>query len=105
MHAYAQPPASEALVEPSFRLRGCEAALTGAAGDFVRWAEEAARPTLPLPGVRRTLVIADTSGLHRRGSGQEGAIRHSWRLVGDNDGGLARLNPFRWPEHETKGEL
>lgn len=29
---------------------------------------------LPLPGVKRTLVIADTSGLHHRGKGLIGAV-------------------------------
>jgi len=100
MHAYAQPPATEALTEPSFRLRGCDAA-TRAAEDFARWAEETEMPVLSLPGAKRTLVIADTSGLHRRGVGRPGETRHSWRLDGDNDGGLRRLDPFRWPAAEA----
>jgi len=105
MHAYAQEPANEARAEPSFRLRGCAAA-TAAADDFVQAVEgnlsmEAlfpAAPVLPLQGVRRTLVIADTSALHARGKGVPGRVRSSWRLAGDNDGGLPRLNPYRWEE-------
>lgn len=101
MHAYATPPAVEARSEPSFRLRGCAAA-TAAALDFVEAVEgrihleatAAARPVLPLPQAR-TLVLADTSAVHARGTGQPGAVRHSWRLRGDNDGGLKRLNPYR----------
>ncbi|CAE7288765.1 unnamed protein product [Symbiodinium sp. CCMP2456] len=110
MHAYAQEPASEARAEPSFRLRGCAAAAKAAA-DFVQAVEghsilEAAapaQPVLPLPGVRRTLVLADTSALHARGTGVPGRVRSSWRQAGDNDGGLKRLNPYRWTE--AKPEL
>jgi len=95
MHVYAQPPATEAVREPSFRLRGCESATRGAA-DYVRWVEEAAVPVLPLPGTTRTIVIASTSALHARGEGIPGRTRHSWRLAGETDGGLVRLDPFRW---------
>ncbi|OLP96816.1 hypothetical protein AK812_SmicGene20904 [Symbiodinium microadriaticum] len=110
MHAYAQEPASEARAEPSFRLRGCAAAAKAAA-DFVQAVEghlileaaAAAQPVLPLPGVRRTLVLADTSALHARGTGVPGRVRCSWRQAGDNDGGLKRLNPYRWTE--AKQEL
>ncbi|CAE7365223.1 unnamed protein product [Symbiodinium natans] len=110
MHAYAQEPASEARAEPSFRLRGCAAARE-AAPDFIEAvqghamleAAAAALPVLPLPGVRRTLVLADTSALHARGSGVPGRVRSSWRLAGDSDGGLKRLNPYRWKE--AKHEL
>ncbi|CAE7521405.1 unnamed protein product, partial [Symbiodinium sp. CCMP2592] len=110
MHAYAQEPASEARAEPSFRLRGCAAAAKAAAdfvqaveGHLVLEAAAAAQPVLPLPGVRRTLVLADTSALHARGTGVPGRVRSSWRQAGDNDGGLKRLNPYRWTE--AKPEL
>lgn len=106
MHAYAQPPALEAQREPSFRLRGCAAA-TAAALDFVEAVEgkldmeaaAAAGPVLPLPNTR-TLVVADTSALHARGPGLPGQVRQSWRLSGDNDGGLKRLNPYRLQDRE-----
>jgi len=96
MHAYSLPPFKEALVEPSFRLQGSDDAAVAAA-DFVQECLEKRRPVLPLPGVTRTLVIADTSGLHRRAQGVVGRTRRSWRLAGDNDGGLRRLDPYRWP--------
>lgn len=96
MHAYGLPPAKEALVEPSFRLLGSPAA-AAAAADFVEACRKRSTPVLPLPGARRTLVIADTSGLHRRSEGEPGRTRVSWRLAGDNDGGLRRLDPYRWP--------
>jgi hypothetical protein len=50
---------------------------------------------LPLPGVAQTLVVADTGGVHYRGRAEPGVLRRAWRLAGDNDGGLARLHPFR----------
>ena len=101
MHMYAQPPASEALLEPSFRLLGSPSAAK-ASPEFVEWAQGQTIPALPIPGARRTLVIADTSGLHHRGIGVVGAVRQSWRLRGDNDGGLRRLDPFRWPRHGSR---
>lgn len=94
MHAYSLPPATEALVEPSFRLLGSKLAASIAA-EYVQQVQERLIPMLPLPGVKRTLVIADTSGLHARGVGVPGRTRVSWRLQGDNDGGLKRLEPFR----------
>ena len=94
LQAYAAPPALEARREPSFRLRGCAAA-TAKALDFVEAVEQRLEPVLPLPNGRRTLVLADTRGLHARGRGVPGEVRHSWRLKGDNDGGLKRLNPYR----------
>ncbi|CAJ1334264.1 unnamed protein product [Effrenium voratum] len=112
MHAYAQLPAAEARAakaEPSFRLRGCAAAVEAASafvlaaeGEVELEATAAAEPVLPLKRVRRTLVLADTSALHARGPGVPGTVRESWRLKGDNDGGLKRLNPFRL---EAKQEL
>jgi len=111
MHAYAQQPAAEARSEPSFRLHGCANA-TKAAEDFVKAVEgrihieatRAAEPLMPLPGVRRTLIIADTSALHARGLGVPGHVRQSWRLTGDNDGGLKRLDPYRWPDQEHSAD-
>ena len=99
LHAYSLPPASEALREPSFRLLGSPTA-TAFADQFVRDAQANRTQLLSLAGARKTLVIADTSGLHHRGIGVAGRTRVSWRLRGDTDGGLKRLNPFRWPLHD-----
>ena len=99
LHAYSLPPAKEALQEPSFRLLGSPTAAE-LASEFVRGAQQNRSEMLPLPGARQTLVIADTSGLHHRGIGVVGRTRTSWRLRGDTDGGLKRLNPFRWPAHD-----
>ncbi|KAL1499699.1 hypothetical protein AB1Y20_011894 [Prymnesium parvum] len=96
MHAYSLPPATEAMREPSFRLLG-SAAAAAAAPDFIRQTQASMAAVLPLPFASRTLVIADTSGLHHRGQGVVGAVRRSSRLPGDNDGGLPRLHPFRMP--------
>jgi hypothetical protein len=85
LHESTLPPAKEAMIEPALRLR-LSPEETGFAS---------ALPVLPLPGAKRTLVIADTSGIHHRGRATVGTIRRSWRLVGDNDGGLPRLDPFR----------
>jgi len=97
MYAYSLPPAAEAMVEPSFRLLGCNAAIA-AAPDYIRSILKTNQAVLPLPGVKRTLVIADTSGLHGRGIGLPPHTRKSWRIRGDTDGGLKRLDPFRLPE-------
>lgn len=96
MHAYSLPPATEALTEPSFRLLGSESAIAAAPG-FVKSVLRNAMPVLPLPGVRWTLVVGDTTGLHQRGIGNVGHKRRSWRLQGDTDGGLKRLDPYRLP--------
>ena len=46
--------------------------------------------------VARTLVVADTSGLHCRGLAAPGLSRRALRPMGaDNDGGVKRGNPFR----------
>lgn len=94
MHAYSQ--AQAALREPSFRLRDSPEALA-AAPDFVEHCELHASPILTLPNTPLTLVIADTSAIHYRGKGQPGFVRKSFRLKGDNGGGLPRRDPFRCP--------
>lgn len=94
MHAYSQ--AQAALREPSFRLRDSPEAVA-AAPHFVEHCEVHAYPILTLPDTSHTLVIADTSAVHFRGKGQPGFVRKSFRLKGDNGGGLPRLDPFRWP--------
>ena len=53
-------------------------------------------PVLPLPGVARTLIVADTSALHNRGVAPSGSARRALRPMGaENDGGVKRLNPYR----------
>jgi hypothetical protein len=94
MYRYGLPPASEAMIEPSFRLLGCFNAVD-AAPAYVAQALLERVPLLSLAGANATLVIADTSGLHNRGVGVPGHLRHSFRLAGDTDGGLKRLDPFR----------
>lgn len=110
MHAYSQDEA--ALREPSFRLRGSHRA-EAAAPDFVRRCLENASPVLPpvvaprqkqqqpdqadLHSTNLTLVIADTSAIHFRARAHDGFVRVSYRLKGDNGGGLPRLDPFRPP--------
>lgn len=79
------PPATDAIKEPSLRFRGDESAMM-----------DILRPVLPLESVPRTLIIADTSGIHHRGPALPGTVRRTIRLSSGNDGGLARLNPFDW---------
>jgi len=100
MHAYSLSPATAAMREPSFRLEGDPNA-TRAASEYVSWANENKFEVFPIPNARRTVVIADTSGLHARGLGIPGRTRVSQRLWGDNDGGLARLDPFRMPKESA----
>eukprot|EP00038_Savillea_parva_P005681 m.159559 g.159559 ORF g.159559 m.159559 type:complete len:580 (-) comp11810_c0_seq1:70-1809(-) len=94
MYRYGLPPATEAMIEPSFRLLGCLDAVD-AAPDYIARALLERVPLLPLAEANATLVIADTSGLHNRGMGVPGHTRRSLRLAGDTDGGLKRLDPFR----------
>jgi hypothetical protein len=96
MHAYSLPPATEASAEPSFRILGSMSAIA-AAPDFVTSVLKSTSAVVPLPGVRYTLVIADTSALHGRARGLPGYTRNSWRLRGDTDGGLKRVDPYRLP--------
>ena len=79
------PPATEALREPALRMRV----------DETDYGLAPVVPMLPLAGVARTLIVADTSGIHYRGLAMPGTQRYTFRLVGDNDGGLPRLDPFR----------
>ena len=108
LHHTSLPPAVEALREPSFRLQSTPAyGMRGKSEDDVtaenedeaavlqRMGFQPAKPVLPLPGVKRTLALVDTSGLHRRGRAAPGTVRRSMRLGGDTDGGVPRLNPFR----------
>ena len=79
------PPAIEAHREPALRIKVNE----------TDYGFSPTAPVLPLPGVAKTLVVADTSGIHHRGWALPGTQRRAYRLAGDNDGGLQRLDPFR----------
>lgn len=54
------------------------------------------RPVLPLNQFQRTLIIADTSGIHHRGYAAPGTVRQTYRVQSELNGGLKRTNPFDW---------
>jgi len=84
------------IKEPSIRFDERESAGVHAAEALEAAGLPHATPVLPLPGVARTLVVADTSGLHCRGLATPGLSRRALRPMGaDNDGGVKRSNPFR----------
>ena len=83
----------DALREPSFRLRGKSPAVVDL--PFVDHCIRHARPILPEHP--DTLVIADTSAIHFRAPAESGFVRRSFRIKGDNGGGVPRYDPFRWP--------
>lgn len=85
IHETTLPPAVEAHREPALRMKANE----------TDYGLAPVEPLLPLPGVAKTLIVADTSGIHHGGWALPGTERHAYRLAGDNDGGLPRLNPFR----------
>ena len=80
-----------ALLEPSFRLAGPDDEEGAAA--FVRASLADAAPIVAEGPI---VVVVDTSLVHFRGAGSR--IRRSRRLRGDNGGGLARRDPFRFAE-------
>jgi hypothetical protein len=80
------PPATEAIKEPSLRFRG----------EDISMMPDVLRPVLPLDCYERTLIIADTSGIHHRGHAIPGTVRRTTRLTNGNDGGLPRQNPYLW---------
>ena len=95
---FARTRANSAAVikEPSLRFDDRETAGVHAAEALAAAGLPHATPVLPLPGVARTLVVADTSGLHCRGLAAPGLSRRALRPMGaDNDGGVKRGNPFR----------
>ena len=53
-------------------------------------------PVLPLDDFERTLIIADTSGIHHRGYAKPGTIRRTIRVQDDMQGGIRRVDPFEW---------
>jgi len=81
-------PALEAMKEPALRVRD-------GTDDAPGHGFKPLKPILPLPNASLTLVLVDSSGLHHRGEAVPGVVRKSLRLLGDNAGGLPRLNPFR----------
>jgi hypothetical protein len=91
--------------EPSMRLADDAHSVESAGGEGCRCCaadgrlSEAGlpslRPVLPLPDVERTLIIADTSGLHCRGAAAAGVRRTALRPQGlVFDGGMPRRDPF-----------
>ena len=81
-------PALEAMKEPALRMRDGTDEAPG-------HGFKPLQPILPLPNASLTLVLVDSSGLHHRGEAVPGVVRKTLRLLGDNAGGLPRLNPFR----------
>jgi len=88
------PPAIEAIQEPSFRYRG---------NPVEDKMSDQIRPVLPLQEYKRTLIIADTSGIHHRGFAVEGTVRRTLRVQAGFDGGLPRQSPFVWNGWENWG--
>jgi len=81
--------------EPSLRFNAAESPGDALADELAALGLPPAEPVLPLPGVARTLVIADTSGLHCRGRAPAGTRRVAMRPMGaHNDGGAKRTDPF-----------
>ena len=87
MYQLSLPPATEAYREPSLRFRG------DAANNSSNMTESL-RPVLPLYCFHRTLVIADTRGIHHRGHAPPGTVRKTIRPASCNDGGLPDSVPF-----------
>jgi hypothetical protein len=100
MYKMSLPPATEAIREPSLRFR--EEILEQS---FDYSMMDIRRPVLPLDCYTRTLVIADTSGIHHRGHVSPGTIRKTMRVSNGNDGGLPRINPFIWDGWERMALL
>ena len=67
IHEMTAPPATEALREPALRMRA----------DETDYGLEPSLPVLPIQGAERTLIVADTSGIHHRGRAASGVERHA----------------------------
>lgn len=81
--------------EPSIRLTADNVEVAEAAPYLQQFGFRPAVPVLPLQKVGRTLVIADTSGLHCRGRAPAGTHRMSLRPMGaSHNGGVRRTTPF-----------
>jgi len=94
MYNASLPPATEAIKEPSLRFHGdvLDSSSETCMSDILR-------PVLPLDCYNRTLVIADTSGIHHRGNAIPGTVRKTIRVSSGHDGGLKRQNPYQlWGE-------
>lgn len=87
IYSITRPPALEAIKESSLRYKG------NASNDGM---SDILRPVLPLNSFQRTLIIADTSGIHHRGFAAPGTVRRTYRVQSGLDGGLRRENPFEW---------
>lgn len=90
------PPSIEAIKEPSLRYNGN--AILDKMPDEIR-------PVLPLKNFQRTLIIADTSGIHHRGPAIPGTVRKTIRVQDDMQGGIPRLDPFHWSGMESWKEI
>jgi hypothetical protein len=70
------------IKEPSFRLSK-------------RWQSKfgKVKPIFPLKN-KKTIIIVNTYVFHRRGLVKKNLTRLTYRLAGNNDGGIKRINPF-----------
>ena len=73
---------NEGNIEPSFRLSK-------------KWQKKfgKVKKILPIKN-KKTIIIANTYIFHRRGIIKKNLTRITFRLSGDNDGGIRRVNPF-----------
>eukprot|EP00957_Ditylum_brightwellii_P199401 15198821-Ditylum_brightwellii.AAC.1 len=81
------PPAVQAQKEPSLRYHG---------DPIAEGLPDILRPVLPLPEYKRTLIIADTSSIHHRGTAVPGTVRRTIRVRDGLQGGIPRRNPYDW---------
>jgi hypothetical protein len=98
MYKVSLPPATDAIKEPSLRFRA-----DSDGSSTVTTMADVLRPVLPLDRHNRTLIIADTSGIHHRGSAVPGTVRRTVRVSNGNDGGLPRQNPYFWSGWDDEG--
>ena len=98
MYQMSLSPATEAIQEHSLRFRGDAANNSSSMTEILL-------PVLPLDCFCRTLVIADTSGIHHQGHASPGTVGKTIRPASGNDGGLPRLCPFYWDgwDYEASG--
>ena len=77
----------KAIKEPSLRYRG---------NSIEDGMSDEIHAVLPLDTFSKTLIIADTSGIHHRGYAIPGTRRQTYRVQAGLDGGLPRQSPFEW---------
>lgn len=92
LYYYGQENNSNAINEPSFRLENIDN--NTEIDNYINHIKTQQEPIYALNNTNLSIVIADTSAFHCRGKGKLGNIRKSWRIEGDNDGGIKRRNPF-----------